>query len=141
MSRADSRGLYDTLNRRDLFEYGAVFTGDFVRIIIDAELPEVGTRKQFQELIFKEMAAIDYCRNILLGEGKYLKQSAGNYRVLLPSENVSQIDSYISSAMKKLNRSIKLSRNSPKGDCKTMDNRIHKAEIMKASTRRSPGAN
>jgi hypothetical protein len=62
---------------------------------------------------------VDYVRKILLREGKYLAQTKGNYRILLPSENAAQVESYMSSADKKLKRALILSKNTP-ADTKTM---------------------
>jgi hypothetical protein len=77
-------------------------------------IPPLGTKAQFDALALREMAVIDYVRNILLGRGMYLAYSFGIYRILLPSENLQQVESYISAADNKLSRALKLSRNSPK---------------------------
>jgi len=117
-----SKRLYEELNAMGLLEYGSVFSGELVRDIIDLSLPSddelhqmtVGKAKSvFTSAALMEMAEIDYVRNILLGRGMYIKASGGGYVILLPSENAAQIDSYVSSADKKLRRALKLSRNTP----------------------------
>lgn len=105
--------LLDWLRSRHLDEFGSVILGDEVRRIIDIDYPEMGTRAQFDALSLAELAAVDYARNVLLGEGKYLTQQNGDYRILLPSENARQVHQYIAHADKKLKRALKLSRNSP----------------------------
>lgn len=107
------RELYTELRARGLLEYGSVIAASVVHGLLDITVPDVGTKSDFDKLSLLELAAIDYVRNILLGEGKYLTGHAGGYRVLLPSENAAQIEQYIGSADKKLNRALKLSRNSP----------------------------
>jgi hypothetical protein len=112
--------LLQWMRHSGLDEFGSVIIGDKVREIINIQYPEMGTRAEFDNLALAELAAVDYARNILLGEGKYLAQSGGDYRILLPSENVRQINQYMSHADKKLKRALKLSRNTP-----TTDERDH----------------
>lgn len=119
-----SKRLYEELDAMGLLDYGSVFSGELVRDIIGLALPSdddlhemtVGKAKSvFTSAALTEMAEIDYVRNILLGRGMYIKASGGGYVILLPSENAAQIDSYVSSADKKLRRALKLSRNTPSG--------------------------
>ena len=114
--------LIQWLRNAHLDEYGSVILGDDIRKVIGIEYPEVGTRSQFDSLSLAELAAVDYARNILLGEGKYLTQQNGDYRILLPSENARQINLYMQHADKKLKRALKLSRNSPLLDTHKQDN-------------------
>ncbi|MCF7995783.1 MAG: hypothetical protein K9L88_13190 [Chromatiaceae bacterium] len=114
--------LIQWLRNAHLDEYGSVILGVDVRKIIGIEYPEVGTRAEFDSLSLAELAAVDYARNILLGEGKYLTQQSGDYRILLPSENARQIQLYMQHADKKLKRALKLSRNSPLLDTHKQDN-------------------
>ena len=104
-----------------LDEFGSVMIGDQVRAVIGIDYPETGSRQTFDSLALAELAAVDYVRNILLGEGKYLAQQNGDYRILLPSENARQVHQYMSHADKKLKRALKLSRNTPATDAQ--DNR------------------
>ena len=110
-----NRDLFDVLNHEGKLEYGTVIKGDYVRKLlgIDAN-PETMSHKEYMPFALQELAAMDYVRNILLGQGKYLKAQGGDYRILLPSENARQVDLYMSSADKKLRRALKLSRNMPK---------------------------
>ncbi|WP_412479884.1 hypothetical protein [Azonexus sp. IMCC34839] len=106
--------LYSELSKRKLLDYGSMISGDLVREILGIEYPEYGRKEDFESAQLREMAAIDYVRNILLGEGKYLSKQQGDYRVLLPSENEKQVLSYMQQADKKLRRALKLNRNTPK---------------------------
>lgn len=115
-SKGRGKCLLQWMRDRGLDEYGSVMLGDQVRAVIGVEYPETGTRSQFDSLSLAELAAVDYVRNILLGEGKYLGQQNGDYRILLPSENARQVLQYMSQADKKLKRALKLSRNSPVTD-------------------------
>ena len=108
-----SKSLLEGLRQNGLLEFGSVIDGDLVRKILGLEYPEYGTKKDFDEIALSELKAIDYVRNILLGEGKYIASNNGGYRILLPSENHGQIESYIGQADRKLRRAQKLSRNTP----------------------------
>ena len=133
---AMGRDLYDHLEGRGLLEYGAIITADKIQSFLEIVVPETGTKQQFDEVELCEFKAIDYIRNTLLGQGKYLAKSQGSYRILLPSENAVQCDRYISSASKKLNRSLKLSRNTPPGDHPGTDRQTVRALMHKAGTRK-----
>lgn len=114
--------LFGELQNRGLLKYGQVILGDLVRSILEIEYPETGTKKQFDEVALQELAAVDYVRNKLLGQGMYLTGVNGDYRILLPSENKKQIEAYMSSAERKLSRANKLSRNTPKSADHKHDN-------------------
>lgn len=111
-----SKELLTALRERGLLEYGSVIKGEDVRDILGIEYPEVGTKKDFDEVALAELGAVDYVRNILLGEGKFLASHQGDYRILLPSENKRQVDAYMSQADRKLRRAHKLSRNTPSAE-------------------------
>lgn len=114
MSKRDAaRELHSVLNEMGLLEFGSVIETAVVHQILGIEMPEVGSKADFDKIALLELSAIDYVRNILLGQGKYLMGTATGYRVLLPSENAAQVEQYISSADKKLSRALKLSRNTP----------------------------
>ena len=111
-----SKDLLLELRQRGLLEFGSVIKGSEVRDILGIAYPEYGTKKDFDEVALFELGAIDYVRNVLLGEGKYISSDRGDYRILLPSENKRQIDAYMSQADRKLRRAHKLSRNTPNID-------------------------
>ncbi len=111
-----SKDLLRALRDRGLLEYGSVIKGDDVREILGIEYPEVGTKKDFDEVALAELGAVDYVRNVLLGEGKFIASSQGDYRILLPSENKRQVDMYMQQADRKLRRAHKLSRNTPNAE-------------------------
>jgi len=108
-----SKCLLNALRDRGLLEYGSVIKGDEVREILGIEYPKLGTKKDFDEVALAELGAIDYVRNVLLGEGKFIASTHGDYRILLPSENKRQVDAYMQQADRKLRRAHKLSRNTP----------------------------
>lgn len=112
--RQKMRSLLERLRAAGLDEYGSYIPAEFVQAAMRIQVPEVATRETFNRIGLIEMAAVDYCRAALLNEGKYLSGCKGGYRVLLPSENKSQVDAYISSADNKLCRALKLSKNTPK---------------------------
>lgn len=107
------KGLLDELRKRQLTEYGTDIPGETIREILGIDYPEFGSKKAFDEVALTELAAVDYCRNVLLGEGKFLASENGGYRILLPSENKRQVDAYMAQADRKLRRAQKLSRNTP----------------------------
>lgn len=108
------RDVYDTLDRAGLFDFGAVIPRGMVYDLLGLDVPKVASKAVFDRIAMLELQAMDYCRNMLLGHGKYLAGTPSGYRVLLPSENKAQIDAYMESADRKLERALKLSRNSPK---------------------------
>lgn len=110
--RDTMRGLLQTLRNNGLTEFGADIPTEIVHKELEIEMPSYAAKAVYDRLAMLELAAIDYCRNVLLGEGKYLAGTRTGYRILLPSENKGQVDSYMSSADKKLARALKLSRNS-----------------------------
>ena len=115
-ARKRGKGLLEWMRQRGLDEFGSVMLGAQVRAVIGIDYPQTATKAEFDGLALAELAAVDYVRNILLGEGKYLGQQAGDYRILLPSENARQVHLYMAHADKKLKRALKLSRNTPKTD-------------------------
>lgn len=108
-----SKELLQELKSRGLLDYGSHIPGEVVRDFLGIEYPEVGTKKEFDEIALLELSAIDYVRGVILNEGKYITSQNGDYRVLLPSENKQQIERYMASADRKLRRAGKLSRNTP----------------------------
>lgn len=116
------KDLLSWLRARRLDEYGSVIMGDDVRAVIGLEYPETASKAVFDSLGLKELSAVDYVRNVLISEGKYLSAQAGDYRILLPSENARQVDLYMSHADNKLKRAQKLMRNTPPIDTSAPDN-------------------
>lgn len=137
--REAQRGLYTELREQGLLEYGSIIPLSLVHKFLGIVVPDVGTKADFDKLSLLELAAIDYVRNILLGEGKYLTGSTDGYRILLPSENATQVEQYISSADKKLSRALKLSRNSPHMQSSLPD-QIEARILMKQTSFRRPHA-
>lgn len=110
MSKPD---IYDNLKHMGLLEYGKTIEGAMLRHLAGIEYPEVGTKQEFEAPALEELAVVDYIRNRLLAEGKYLKAHRDDYRILTPAENSGQVEAYMRSADKKLRRAIKLSSNTP----------------------------
>lgn len=94
-------------------EYGGVVLRAELLEFAGIEIPEVGTKKDFDKAALAEVEIVQYLRNILLREGKYLKQDGDFYRILLPSQNAQQVESYMRTADKKLRRATLLLKNTP----------------------------
>lgn len=131
-NRETHRDLYDYLKAEGLLEYGSVIPSSLVHDFLGLEVPAIGTKAQFDRLSLIELAAMDYVRNMLLNSGKYLTGTPSGYRILLPSENAAQVEQYISSADKKLNRALKLCRNTPRS-ADEMPDQIEARILMKQS--------
>ena len=131
-NRETHRDLYDYLKAEGLLEYGSVIPSSLVHDLLGLEVPAIGTKAQFDRLSLIELAAMDYVRNMLLNSGKYLTGTPSGYRILLPSENAAQVEQYISSADKKLNRALKLCRNTPRS-ADEMPDQIEARILMKQS--------
>lgn len=114
MSKRDAaKELFHALQEAKLLEFGSVIPTELVHQILGIDMPAFGSKSDFDKIALIELSAIDYVRNLLLGQGKYLTGTPSGYRVLLPSENAAQVENYIASADKKLSRALKLSRNTP----------------------------
>lgn len=109
----EGRDLLRVLRESDLLDYGSVIETAMVHDALGITVPEVASRAKFNELELLELGAIDYVRNVLLNDGKYIAACAGGYRILLPSENKKQVEAYIRSADKKNRRAHRLSVNTP----------------------------
>ena len=109
----DKREILNALRDMGYLEYGAVISGSDFRDICDIKTIETGTRDDFTAMALEELNFAGYIRNALLNEGKYFKSERDSYRVLLPSENYSQVVSYMQSADQKLKRGLKLNKNTP----------------------------
>lgn len=136
MTNNEMRGIMEEMRAAGWFEFGAVVDEEDYRRHLGIKYPETGTKKDFDTVALQELGAIDFIRSQLLNEGKYLKHSGGSYRVLLPSENITQMEAYMKSADNKLKRAIKLGRNSPKEGREEIDHctvrAIMKQKSMKA---------
>ena len=115
----EHKDLLAHLRAAGQLEYGSVVMGGHIRALLGLEYPEVGTKKQFDALALTELSAINYIRDRLLSEGKYLVGIRGDYRVLLPSENASQAEALMDSADRKMRRARKLLSNTPPSDTDT----------------------
>jgi hypothetical protein len=121
MSSNLGKSLLEKLREHGLTEYGAAFHGDRARLWLGLAMPETGTKADFDNIALKELSAIDYCRNVLLDEGKYLSQDGQGYRILLPSENRAQVNAYMDHARNKMRRAQKLLRSMPTLDTDSTD--------------------
>lgn len=135
-----SKELYTELSNLGLLEYGSVIEGADVRAILGIEYPKVGTKKQFDEVALAELAGIDYVRNILINQGKYIGGERGTYRIFLPSENKKQIERYMLSADRRLRRAHKLSRSTPATSYTNADNLSARIMLKRESIRSSRDA-
>lgn len=121
VSREDFRTLFEEIESRGLTAYGSVIDANMIRHHLGIVHPEVAPKAVYDKLALAELGAIDYVRNILLNQGKYITSTPSGYRILLPSENAKQVDLYVSSADKKLGRALKLHRNTPKETAQVSD--------------------
>lgn len=109
-----SADLMCVLGEYGLLEYGSVIPAELVRKVLHIKPIEVGTRAQFEEQALQELGAIDFVRNALIDQGKYITACRGGYRILLPSENQKQVEAYMKSADRKLRRAQRLSASTPR---------------------------
>ncbi len=105
--------LFAALDELGLLEYGSHIPGRTVREVLGLEMPEYGSKRDFDAVALAELSAIDAVREALLNLGKYISGSGDGYRILTPGENSAQIDRYLSNAQNKIRRARKLERTSP----------------------------
>lgn len=130
-----SKALLEKLKAAGCTEYGSVIPTELVHQVLGIEYPEVAPKSVFDELALQELGAIDYVRNALLNEGKYLIGDKAGYRILLPSENKKQVERYMQQADKKLRRASKLSRNTPPEHRKDADQVEARIMLKQKATR------
>ncbi len=111
--RDEARELLAELEARGLIEFGAVISASTVRGILGLEFPAVADKRTFDALALRELAATDYVRSVILGRGMYLMGTQSGYRILMPSENLKQVEAYMGAADGKLCRAMKLQQNTP----------------------------
>lgn len=114
MTNNEKRIIITIMEERGFFEYGATTPIEEYRTLFNIQYPTVGTKKDFDAVSLIELEHFDFIRSQLLNQGKYLKVENDHVRVLLPSENISQVQKYMNNADNKLKRAIKLAKNTPK---------------------------
>ena len=135
-----SKELFTALIEHDLVGYGAEFPASYVHEVLGLEFPESAPKRVYDELALKELSAIDYVRNILLGQGKYLEAKGAMYRICLPSENRAYVERYMKSADKKLKRASRLSRSTPQVEAATQSQDDVRMHFKQTSRRTFAGA-
>lgn len=135
-----SKELFTALVQNDLIGYGAEFPASFVHEVLGLEFPESAPKRVYDDLALKELGAIDYVRNILLGQGKYLESKGDLYRVCLPSENRIYVERYMKSADKKLKRASRLSRSTPQAEAVASSQNDVRMHFKQTSRRSFAGA-
>lgn len=121
-------------------EYGAVVSGAVVREVLGIHIEGIDTYAEFLQAQQTEKFKMLALKDILLNEGKYLKQDGDLYRVLLPSENLAQVARYEEGANAKLRRGRLLLSNTPpkyRGD--THRDAMNQARLHAKATQRKRG--
>ena len=132
-----SAKLLQALIDNALTDYGSFIEGSFVREVLDITLPEFGTRQEFDRISLAELAAIGYVRTKLLLEGKYIAADRGNYRILLPSENLRQVEAYLEASDNKRRKGALLLKNTPPEFVPTLS-QVEARACMREHTRHTP---
>lgn len=135
-----SKELFTALVNNGLVDYGSEFPASFVHEVLGLEFPESAPKRVYDDLALKELGAIDYVRNILLGQGKYLESKGDLYRVCLPSENRIHVERYMKSADKKLKRASRLSRSTPQAEAVSSSQNDVRMHFKQTSRRSFAGA-
>lgn len=105
--------MYEELSKRGLLDYGCAIPSSTINEIMQIEMPKLATKEEFNRLSLEELQVMGNVRWNMLEQGKYLKQTPDGYRVLLLSENKEQIQRYMTAAIQKNRKAMKLSKNSP----------------------------
>jgi hypothetical protein len=113
MSNNDLRAIMEELESLGWFEFGAMIEVSQYRDRFNIIYPDYGTKREYDKLELEELGVIDFIRSQLLNQGKYLKRDGAVYRILLPSENATQVQQLMGNADNKLKRAIKLAKNTP----------------------------
>lgn len=105
--------LYETLHDSGELEYGSTVKRARVLEIMGIEEVKFGTQKDFQAQELAELKGVGYIRSILINQGKWIIRKSDTYRVLQPSENEGQIESFARSGNNAYNKAMKLSKSTP----------------------------
>lgn len=127
----EGKELFEAID--SLIDFGSFIPSKTVHEALGIVFPDVASKREFDALALQEMSAVDYVRNVLLGRGMYIRGVAGGYRILSVSENIEQIDQYMTSADRKLRRGLKLLKNTPKEAGKYPDQQEARAEMKRES--------
>lgn len=125
----EGKSLFEAID--PLIDFGAFIPSKVVHNALGITFPEVASKKEYDALALLEMSAVDYVRNVLLGRGMYIRGVSGGYRILSVSENIEQVDQYMTSADRKLRRGLKLLKNTPKKPGEYPDQQEAKAEMKR----------
>lgn len=126
--------LLEFLNSKNLLSYGAVFDKALVQEFLGIDLPEFATKATFDEASLEELKAIGQIREHLIGQGMYIKGDGQAYRILLPSENIHQVEIMLAASRKKTRRAERLLVNSPlKSSARQRDSQAARILMMKDS--------
>ena len=117
----NAKDLLDWLRDEGLITYGAVVSVERIHKKLEIVIPDMATKQEFDTLALTELNYIEYVRNALVKRGMYFQRNGAAYRILLPSENSKKVESLMNSASKKLNRAVRLSKNTPKADGVTIN--------------------
>ena len=134
------KDLFSLLRDEGYFSYGSIIPITLIHRQLGIQVPEMGTKTMFDNLVLVELAAIGYVRDQLLNHGMYLKKAGQDYRILLASQNAEQVRNLMSGADRKLHRALKLSKNSSdrKAEQDTVEARLHmKRESVRENMRQA----
>lgn len=132
---SDGEKLWFALQEEGYVEYGKEIPVSFVHDILGIVMPEVGTRKDFDRLMLRELTAIDYVKRILVDAGMWLTRAGDRYRIPLPSENSHYAANMIASAGRKLKRASRLVRNTHDPDGGPPDQSASRIMMLEESIR------
>ena len=105
-----SREAIQELQNRNLLGYGSFIPDSVIYNLIGIEIPESGTKEQFDAIRLKELSFVGSLRELLLDHGKYIAQVPNGYRILLPSENMAQVRAYEEAGNRKWGRARRLDK-------------------------------
>lgn len=133
------KDLYTELKALGLLEYGAIISRNIVHTIADITIPDFGTKKDFDKCALYELSVVDCVRKTLLNQGKYIAGIPSGYRILLPSENATQVERYMHNADAKLYRAQKLAQSSPITDTTSpSDNQLARIHAKRVALKNGP---
>lgn len=108
MTNQEMREIFNDLLESKMFDWGNVIPEKDMLKILNIEKPLYGTYETFKEYELKVLSAIGFFRDQLINQGKYLAYDKGDYRVLLPNQNLKKIIGLYQSADRRLRKGIKL---------------------------------
>ena len=106
--------IIEKLQKDGKLEYGSIISQDEIYELFGINMPEIGTKQEFQEPILQELSVVGLIKKRLVETGRHIKKEGDCYRIILPNENIKQAELIRESMRRKQKYMATLLKNTPK---------------------------